>query len=73
MTDALLLVAVVSAVAACPLMMWWNARRGRASACCPSPPARDETPTAADLRQRLQEIDSQIAEHDAATRGSYPT
>jgi len=40
MSAALLIVAVIAAVALCPAMMWWNARRGRRG-CLPDRASED--------------------------------
>lgn len=65
MTDVLLVVAIVAAAGFCPLMMWWNARRGRAAACCTPVRDGDAAPTVEDLRRRLDQLDAQISARDA--------
>jgi hypothetical protein len=67
---ALLVVAILAAGAACPLMMWIQSRRGRAAACCL--PRRDqEGPATLDeLRRRRAEVDALIAEHGDAYESS---
>lgn len=73
MSTALLIAAIVVSVSLCPLMMWWNARRGRAAACCA--PLRDEReptlderePTLEDLRRRHAELGARITECDVGS------
>jgi len=62
MSAALLIVAVIAAVALCPAMMWWNARRGRRG-CLPDRASEDgETGDLDALRREQADLASRIAE-----------
>lgn len=66
MTTALLVAAVALAALACPAMMWWNARRGHSSPCCP--PRRSQhpsPPTVEDLRAEHRRLEAMIADAEA--------
>jgi len=57
-TTALLVAAIVIAAAACPAMMWLQARRGRRASCIApaNPVALDE------LRRRRADLDTAIGQ-----------
>lgn len=59
MLDALLVLAVLLAASACPAMMFYNHRRGRASACCP--PRRQAPADLVELRAQRDALDAHIA------------
>ncbi len=62
MTTALLVAAIVIAAAACPAMMWLQARRGRRASCIApaNPVALDE------LRRRRADLDAAIGQREDA-------
>ena len=62
MTGALLVVAIVIAAAACPAMMWLQARRGRRASCVApgNPVVLDE------LRRRRADLDAAIGQREDA-------
>jgi hypothetical protein len=64
MTTAILIALVVAAGLACPAMMWWQSRRGRAAACWL--PMREDVPSSdlEALRTRQRELSVRIAELD---------
>lgn len=69
MTTALLVAVVVLAALACPAMMWWNARRGRRSHCCPPLGSQDKPDlTLEDLREEQQRLQARIADAEAEAR-----
>ena len=61
MTGALLVVGVLIAAVACPVLMWWRARRGHRASCCTAAPG-----TLDDLRRRRAEVDATIRQGDGA-------
>lgn len=66
MPDLLLLAVVLAAGLACPAMMWWQHRRGRAAPCCPSRPP--EAASLEALRERQATVSSRIAELEGEAR-----
>ena len=62
MSTGILIALVVVAALACPLVMWWQNRRGRADACCmPVSSSRGKTEVG-ELRARQEALASRIAE-----------
>ena len=62
MSTGILIALVVVAALACPLMMWWQSRRGRAAVCCvPARPSEKSGEVEA-LRARQERLAAQIAE-----------
>jgi hypothetical protein len=72
MSTAVLIGLVVVAALACPLMMWWQSRRGRAACCLP---ARGDERSAdiERLRSRQEHLAKQIAELEGQDRLSSGT
>ena len=71
MSTGILIALVVVAGLACPLMMWWQNRRGRAAACCmPVSPKPGETDLD-ELRARQKALASKITEFEG--REPQPT
>ena len=70
MSDALLIALVLVATLACPLAMWWQARRGRAAACIVAPRSRHEQADddVGGLRARHDELGAQIARMESEQR-----
>jgi len=64
METAILIAAVLVGVIACPLMMWWQRRRGRDSVCC-SPASAGQgggSGELAELRQSQVLLSARLAE-----------
>lgn len=66
MPDLFLVAAVLAAGLACPVMMWWQHRRGRTAPCCP--PRRSETSSLEALRKRQAAVSARIAELEGDAR-----
>ncbi len=66
MPDVLLVAAVLAAGLACPAMMWWQHRRGRAAPCCP--PRQPETAPLQALHRRQAAVSARIAELEGEAR-----
>jgi hypothetical protein len=66
MPDLLLVAAVLVAGLACPALMWWQHRRGRAVPCCP--PRRSGTASLEALHERQAAVSERIAELEGETR-----
>ena len=65
MSTGILIGLVVVAVLACPLMMWWQTRRGRAAACCVPVSSKHNKSDLDELRARQGALASKIAELEA--------
>jgi hypothetical protein len=61
MSNAVLVGLVVVATLACPLMMWWQSRRGRTACCIPARSDEGSTEVEA-LRVRQERLAARIAE-----------
>ena len=70
MSDALLIALVLVAALACPLAMWWQARRGRPAACIVAPRNRSEgvDDDVEGLRTRHDELGARIARMESVQR-----
>jgi hypothetical protein len=62
--EVLLVIAILAAALACPAMMWYSNKRGRASACCP--PRREAEPDIGRLKAERDALDQRIATEEAA-------
>lgn len=62
MTTALLVAAIVTAAAACPAMMWLQARRGRRASCI----APANAVALDELRRRRADLDTAIGQREDA-------
>ena len=62
MTTPLLVVAIVIAAAACPAMMWLQARRGRRASCV----APGDLVALDELRRRRADLDAAIGQREDA-------
>ncbi len=65
MSTPLLLAGVVLAAAACPAMMWFSHRRGRAAPCCIPHRDRDENLPLDGLRLRRAQINAALTSREA--------
>ncbi len=70
MSDALLIALVLVAALACPLAMWWQARRGRPAACIVAPRNRSEgvDDDSEGVRARHDELGARIARMESVQR-----
>lgn len=72
METALFIVAIAVAGLACPAMMWWNNRRGRAASCCAPAGSSGRSPSIEELRRQRDEIAVAIGEPSRSERRSAP-
>lgn len=70
MSDAPLIALVLVAALACPLAMWWQARRGRPASCIVAPRNRPEEADddVEGLRARHDELGARIARMEIEQR-----
>lgn len=74
MTTALLIGLVIAAAAFCPLMMRWQNRRGRATACCPPRhvPGDSDLSNLEALRRQRDAVADQLAKAERAELAAAP-